>query len=69
MENRENIYKLAKVLNMIIEVEKGGVFIGTYKYVGDNLVKLKTNDNKLRANNREIDRRGTKVGSSNSKGA
>ena len=40
MENRELIYELARRLNMIIEVEREGKYIGKYKFINDKLHKL-----------------------------
>lgn len=40
MENKELIYEMAKRLNMVIEVKKGGKYIGKYKYIDNKLHKL-----------------------------
>lgn len=39
MENRDNIYLLAKLLGMIIEVEKDGI-ISRYRFIDGKLFKL-----------------------------
>lgn len=49
MENRESVYLLAKKLGLTMDVWRGDVFVGRYRYSGDNLIKLKINDNQLRA--------------------
>jgi hypothetical protein len=41
MENKELIYEMAKRLNLVIEVWKNNVFVGTYKFINDKLVKIK----------------------------
>lgn len=41
MDNKELVYKLAKRLNMIIEVWKEGKYIGKFKYINNKLHKLK----------------------------
>ena len=33
IENRDNIYKLAELLNFVIEVYRNGVFVGKYRYI------------------------------------
>ena len=60
MENRELIYKMAKRLDMTIEVTKKGEYIGKYKFINNKLHKLNepgntTNNNKemLNMQNRE----------------
>jgi len=40
IENRENIYKLAKVLEFVIEVYRDGVFIGKYRYINGKITKI-----------------------------
>ena len=39
MTNRENIYLLAKLLGMIIELEKDGV-VSYYKFIDGKLYKI-----------------------------
>lgn len=60
MENRELIYKMAKRLDMIIEVTKEGKYMGKYKFINNKIHKLNepgntTNNNKemLNMQNRE----------------
>jgi hypothetical protein len=40
IENRDNIYKLAELLNFVIEVYRNGVFIGKYKYTDGKVTKI-----------------------------
>jgi hypothetical protein len=40
IENRENIYKLAEVLDFVIEVYRDGVFIGKYRYINGKITKI-----------------------------
>jgi hypothetical protein len=40
IENRDNIYKLAELLDFIIEVYRNGVFIGKYKYINGKVTKI-----------------------------
>ncbi len=40
MENRELIYKMAKKLDMIIEVTKEGKYIGKFRFINNKLHKL-----------------------------
>jgi hypothetical protein len=40
MDNKELIYEMARRLNMIIQVEKDGKYIGKYKYIDNKLHKL-----------------------------
>lgn len=40
IENRDNIYKLAELLDFIIEVYRDGVFIGKYMYINDKVTKV-----------------------------
>ena len=40
IENRENIYKLAELLDFVIEVYRNGVFIGKYKYIDGKVTKI-----------------------------
>ena len=39
MDNRELIYRLARVLDMEIIVHKGGEFVGRYKFIDGKLHK------------------------------
>ena len=39
IENRDNIYKLAELLDFIIEVYRDGVFIGKYRYINGKVTK------------------------------
>jgi hypothetical protein len=40
IENRDNIYKLAELLDFVIEVYRNGVFIGKYKYINGKVTKI-----------------------------
>jgi hypothetical protein len=40
IENRKNIYKLAEVLDFVIEVYRDGVFIGKYRYINGKITKI-----------------------------
>jgi hypothetical protein len=40
IENRENIYKLAEVLDFVIEVYRDGVFIGKYRHINGKITKI-----------------------------
>ncbi len=40
IENRDNIYKLAELLDFIIEVYRDGVFIGKYRYINGKVTKV-----------------------------
>jgi hypothetical protein len=40
IENRENIYKLAELLDFVIEVYRNGVFIGKYRYIDGKVTKI-----------------------------
>jgi hypothetical protein len=40
IENRDNIYKLAELLDFVIEVYRNGVFIGEYKYINGKVTKI-----------------------------
>ena len=40
IENRDNIYKLAELLEFVIEVYKDGVFIGKYRYINGKVTKI-----------------------------
>jgi hypothetical protein len=40
IENRDNIYKLAELLDFVIEVYKDGVFIGKYRYINGKVTKI-----------------------------
>jgi hypothetical protein len=40
IKNRENIYKLAEVLDFVIEVYRDGVFIGKYRYINGKITKI-----------------------------
>lgn len=40
IENRDNIYKLAELLDFIIEVYRDGVFIGKYRYINGKVIKV-----------------------------
>jgi hypothetical protein len=40
IENRDNIYKLAELLDFVIEVYRNGVFIGKYKYIDGKVTKI-----------------------------
>jgi len=40
IENRDNIYKLAELLDFVIEVYKNGVFIGKYRYIDGKVTKV-----------------------------
>jgi hypothetical protein len=40
IENRDNIYKLAELLDFVIEVYRNGVFIGKYKYINGKVIKI-----------------------------
>jgi len=53
MENRELIYELALKLNMIIEVNKEGKYIGKYKFIDNKLHKLKEDEKVLQMQKRE----------------
>lgn len=44
MENRDLVYELAKRLDMIIEVEKEGKYIGKYRFLNEKLHKLNESD-------------------------
>jgi len=39
-ENRDNIYKLAELLDFVIEVYRNGVFIGKYRYINGKVTKI-----------------------------
>jgi len=41
MDNKELIYKMAKRLDMIIEVWKEGMYIGKFRFIDGKLHKLK----------------------------
>jgi hypothetical protein len=41
MENKELIYKMAKRLDMVIEVWKKGIYYGKYRFIDGKLFKLK----------------------------
>ena len=51
MQNRELIYEMAERLNMIIEVNKDGKYIGKFRIIDKKLYKL--NENKQHDNNKE----------------
>lgn len=53
MENRELIYKMAKRLDMTIEVTKKGEYIGKYKFINNKLHKLNETGNTTN-NNKEV---------------
>lgn len=40
IENRDSIYKLAELLDFIIEVYRDGVFIGKYRYINGKVTKV-----------------------------
>ena len=40
IENRDNIYKLAELLDFTIEVYRDGVFIGKYRYINGKVTKV-----------------------------
>jgi hypothetical protein len=40
IENRDNIYKLAELLDFVIEVYKDGVFIGKYRYINGSILQV-----------------------------
>jgi hypothetical protein len=40
IENRDNIYKLAELLNFVIEVYRNGVFVGKYRYIDGKVTKI-----------------------------
>ena len=40
IENRDKIYKLAELLDFVIEVYRNGVFIGKYKYIDGKVTKI-----------------------------
>jgi hypothetical protein len=40
IENRDNIYKLAELLDFVIEVYRDGVFIGKYRYINGKVTKI-----------------------------
>lgn len=40
IDNRDNIYKLAELLNLVIEVYKNGVFVGKYRYIDGKVTKV-----------------------------
>jgi hypothetical protein len=40
IENRDNIYKLAELLDFIIEVYRDGVFVGKYRYIDGKVRKI-----------------------------
>lgn len=40
VENRDNIYKLAELLDFVIEVYRDGVFIGKYRYINGKVTKV-----------------------------
>jgi hypothetical protein len=40
IENRDNIYKLAELLDFVIEVYRDGVFIGKYRYINGKVTKV-----------------------------
>lgn len=40
IENRDNIYKLAELLDFVIEVYRNGVFIGKYRYINGKVTKI-----------------------------
>lgn len=40
IENRDNIYKLAELLDFVIEVYRDSVFIGKYRYINGKLTKI-----------------------------
>ena len=52
MENKEIIYDLAKKLDLIIEVNKDGKYLGKYKFINNKLHKLKE-DEKFNNNSEE----------------
>ena len=56
MENKELIYDLAKKLDLIIEVNKDGKYLGKYKFINNKLHKLKE-DEKLNDNSKEKEMR------------
>jgi hypothetical protein len=39
-ENRDNIYKLAELLDFVIEVYRNGVFVGKYRYINGKVTKI-----------------------------
>jgi hypothetical protein len=40
IENRDNIYKLAELLDFVIEVYRDGLFIGKYRYINGKVTKV-----------------------------
>lgn len=40
IENRDSIYKLAELLDFVIEVYRDGVFIGKYRYINGKVTKV-----------------------------
>jgi len=40
IKNRDSIYKLAELLDFVIEVYRDGVFIGKYRYINGKVTKV-----------------------------